>query len=370
MVMQALRSGPRKVEPTEPSPGDGDAISRLDSFPSETEIVKVAGPVDPPVRLGMRQPTRMARVALIAVAIVILAAGAMWMRSMFAGGRSGALRIETDTAGADVTIDGSFKGKTPLVLSLPAGEHRVQVQQGALTRTLPVSIAGRTTTVHHISWATAPPAPVATGGLTIVSDPRGQNVTVDGQPRGVTPLTLTDLTPGDHDVTVRRDATTIRRTVTIEAGTTASLMITPAAAGVSSGWLAVSVPVPLQVYEDAVLVGSTQSARILVPAGRHTYDLVNEALGFRVTQQVQIAAGQTASLTIPLPRGTINVNASPWADVWLDGQPLGETPIGNVSWTIGTHELILRHPDHGERRITATITTGNTARVAVDMRKP
>ncbi len=169
---------------------------------------------------------------------------------------------------------------------------------------------------------------------------------------------------------VRRESALVRRTVQVEAGATASLMITPGAAGVSSGWLEVSVPIPLQIYEGPQLVGSTESGRILVPTGSHTYELVNEALGFRVAQVVQVNPGQTASVSVALTRGTINVNAVPWADVWIDGQPLGETPIGNVSWTIGAHEIVLRHPEFGERRVTTTITTRDPARVAVDMRTP
>jgi hypothetical protein len=371
--MQALRSGPRTVapDPRPPLAGDTESTSRLDTFPSETELVKVESAIDRVAPSAARSRRRLVQFGAAALTVLLALAGAIWLRSAYLG-RTGSLRIETDTAGADVTIDDSYRGKTPLVLSLAPGAHRVAVQQGTLNRSLPVTIAGGTTTVHHISWAPAPPptTPAVTGGLEVVSEPRGQSVTVDGEARGVTPLTLTGLSPGQHEVVIRRDSTTVRRTVDIEAGTTASLMLTGAASGVSSGWLAVAVPIPMQIFEGTVLIGSTQSERILVPAGRHTYNLVNEALGFRITRDVQVTAGQTASLAIPLPRGTINVNATPWAQVWLDGQPLGETPIGNVSWTIGTHDLLLRHPELGERRVTATITTGDPARVAVDMRTP
>jgi hypothetical protein len=370
MVMQALRSGPRKVAPDlPPSAGDSKFNPQLDAFPSETELVQVETPLDRVAAPATSHRRRKAQTGAIALTVVLAIAGATWLRSAFVG-RTGALRVETDNAGADVTVDDTYRGKTPVVLSLAPGEHRVSVQQGTLNRSLPVTIAGGTTTVHHISWAPAQAPPAATGGLEIASEPGGQSVTIDGQPRGVTPLTVTDLTPGQHDVVIRRDSTIVRRTVQVEAGATASLMVTGAPPGVSSGWLAVAVPIPMQIYEGTVLVGSTQSQRILVPVGRHTYTLVSEALAFRVTRDVQVPAEQTASLTIALPRGTINVNATPWARVWLDGQPIGETPIGNVSWTIGTHELILRHPDMGERRVTATITTGDPARVAVDMRKP
>ncbi len=371
MVMRALRSDPQHAEVDPPPSGDSDTTSRLDAFPSESEVR--ATPARPePVRAhrDASDRTRLYVFGAMALALLIAVAGVAWMRSVAATGNTGSLRVETDVDGADVTIDGTLRGKTPLLLPLTAGIHELRVQQGPLNRTLSVSIAERTSVVHHIGFSAAPVIAPTTGGIEITSEPRGQNVTVDGQPRGVTPLTVTDLAVGQHEVIIRRDATLIRRTVQVEAGATASLMVTPGASGLSSGWLEVSVPIALQIYEGTQLVGSTESGRLLVPAGGHTYDLTNEALGFRMSQTVQVAAGQTASVSVTLPRGTINVNAVPWAEVWIDGQPLGETPIGNVAWTIGAHDIVLRHPQLGERRVTTTITTREPARVAVDMRNP
>lgn len=376
-----------------------DESSRLDVFPSESDspfpatTAPIAAPLVPrPAAVtAVSAPSQQARlpaapppqapaatresglrlgVALLAVALVVALSGVVWLAAPGLVSRSGALQIETDTPGADVVVDGTYRGKTPLLLPLAAGEHRLEVRQGELSRSVPVEVAERATVVHHISWAPAAEPVQATGGLEITSEPRGQFVMVDGQPSGVTPLTVTGLAPGAHEVAIRRNGTMVRRMVQVESGATASLMITAGGAGPTSGWLTVDVPVPVQVYEAGALVGSSESERILVPAGQHVYDFVNTALGFQASETVQVGAGQTAAVALSLPRGTINVNAIPWAEVWLDGQALGETPIGNVTWTIGPHEVILRHPEFGERRITATITTGDPARVAVDMRKP
>ncbi|MEQ1757889.1 MAG: PEGA domain-containing protein [Vicinamibacterales bacterium] len=370
MVKQALRTETQRAELDQQPSSDGEVASRLDAFPSESEGVRIITHVEPSPAVSEHPArTRLVGVAAVCVVLIAATAGVVWMRTAILAGSAGALRVETDVAGANVTIDGTYRGKTPLLLSLDNGDYTVRIDQGSQSRTLPVSIAQRTTVVHHISWPAATAAPMTTGGLEIVSDPRGQAVSIDGQPRGVTPLTISDLTPGNHEVLVRKDASTVRRTVQVKAGETSSLMFASGASGPASGWLSVTVPIPLQVFEDGRLIGSSQSDRILVPSGAHTYDLVNEALGFRMSQAVQVATGQTANISVQLPRGSINVNAVPWAQVWLDGQPLGETPIGNVSWTIGTHEIVLRHPDLGERRVSTTITTGEAARVAVDMRK-
>ena len=88
----------------------------------------------------------------------------------------------------------------------------------------------------------------------------------------------------------------------------------------------------------------------MVPAGTHQLEIVNEAIGYRNTRTVQVAAGKVSAINIEFPKGTIALNAVPWADVWIDGEKVGETPIGNLPVTIGAHEIIFRHPDFGEQR--------------------
>lgn len=317
-----------------------------------------------------RQQPRDSRAGMLAGAIALAAAvsGGAWWFIAARTPSTGSLRVETDAPGATVTIDGAARGTTPLTLALAPGAHTVVVTQGSVTRTLPLTVTGGSTTIQHISWP--PTAARNTGAIEITSDPKGQYVTVDGSPRGATPLTITDLPPGEHEVLVRRDTTTVRRTVVVEAGSTASLMLSSgAAAGVSSGWLSVNVQTPLQILENGKVIGTTESDRILLPVGSHSLEFVSDSLGFRQSRTVTVNPGQTNTVTVALPRGTININAVPWAQVWLDGQPLGDTPIGNVSWTIGTHEVVLRHPELGERKVSATITTREPARVAVDLRR-
>src|SRR6185312_4635974 len=55
--------------------------------------------------------------------------------------------------------------------------------------------------------------------LTVTSDPSGASVTVDGQPYGRTPVTLRDLSPGPHAVTVSMPGRqTFTRNVELRAG--------------------------------------------------------------------------------------------------------------------------------------------------------
>lgn len=136
-----------------------------------------------------------------------------------------------------------------------------------------------------------------------------------------------------------------------------------------SGWLAVSAPVELQVYEGEQLIGTSQSDRILMTAGRHDLDIVNETLGYRARQTVQVPPGKLISVKAQLPKGSLSVNAIPWADVLVDGEAKGQTPIGNLSLTIGPHEIVFRHPQFGEQKHAVTVTAKAPTRVSVDLRK-
>jgi hypothetical protein len=159
--------------------------------------------------------------------------------------------------------------------------------------------------------------------------------------------------------------------VTIEAGTTASLVVpmtAPRNAPVS-GWISISAPVDVQLYENQRLLGSSQTDRIMVPVGRHDLEVVNEALGYRAAKTVNVSPGQTATIRLDLPKAPMALNAAPWAEVWVDGERVGETPIGSVQVSIGPHEVVFRHPELGERRVITTVTLTGPAKVSVDMRK-
>jgi hypothetical protein len=225
-------------------------------------------------------------------------------------------------------------------------------------------------TVHHFTWPADAATTDANRSLRVTTDAGAATITIDGVTRGSTPVTVNNLAVGDHNITVVRGGATYRGTIRVDAASTASLVImNGTSAGPESGWVSVSAAVPLQIFEKGKLVGSTESDRILVPAGDHSFEFTNAALGFRESQDVKITPGVDKRLTIDLPQAPISINATPWAQVWLDGRELGTTPIGDLTTTIGSHELVFRHPQFGERRLTTVVTTREPARVAVDMRR-
>ena len=96
---------------------------------------------------------------------------------------------------------------------------------------------------------------------------------------------------------------------------------------------------------------------------------MSEALNFRTRAAVDVVPGQELRVPVTLPRGSVAINATPWAEVWIDGAKAGETPIGNVALTIGPHELVFKHPDYPERRHAVSVTAGAPTRVSVEMQQ-
>jgi hypothetical protein len=180
-------------------------------------------------------------------------------------------------------------------------------------------------------------------------------------------MTINQIAPGKHTVQVG----SVERVVDVAAGESAAVIITapPTPVGPAAGWLTVSSPVPLHIRERNEIIGTSSASKILLPAGRHDLELVNETIGFSDKRTVNVSPGASASVKVELPNVSLSINALPWAEVWLDGKPLGETPIGNLQVRPGGHEIIFRHPEFGERRQTVMVTMKAPARVSVDMRK-
>jgi len=327
--------------------------------------------VSGPLSWLQRRWVPVALAALVAIQAPFLA---YWgLRSAgIVGGATGTLAIETDPAGLDVIVDGRAVGRSPIELSLAEGLRSVVLKQGTLSRTVSVKVTRGETVRHRFEFvAAAPPAVVSTGTLQITSDPARAAAMVDGVARGVTPLTLPDLSAGSHTLAVRFSTATVEQRVDVVQGSTASVhIVAPPSSAAAAGWLNVDVTSPLQIFEQDKLVGTTNIGRLLLSPGVHVLDFASEELGFRAQRTVTVKSGAATDVRLDLPAVTVSINAQPWAEVFVDGERVGETPIGTLSRPVGRHEIVLRHPELGERRRTVTLTTNGANRISVDMRRP
>ena len=359
------------VPPTRQPPSSRDRRHHLDRRDGGRPGEMFGQTFGPPPRGGLR-------VIGVAIGLAVVVGG-----SMLAGRRLGAtpalppattgtVEIRTNPSGARVVIDGrQASGMTPVTLTVGAGTHALELSSEGRSRSVPLSVIAGGHTSQFVELPAPRPA-ITRGRLDVRTEPAGVVVTIDDTPRGTTPTTIPDLPPGDHVVVLHGPRGQLRRVVSIEADVTTTLDVRLGAGGSSPdrGWLALSAPIDLAVSENGRDLGHTSNGRIALTPGRHTLELVNDAIGYRSRKTLQIVAGQVQTLRLDVPTGSLAVDASPWAEVWVDGRPIGHTPLSNVGVAIGRHEVTLRHPDLGERRRQIVVGSDAPTRLMVDLVQP
>jgi hypothetical protein len=281
---------------------------------------------------------------------------------------SGTVVVDSNPQGS-VTIEGVVRGQTPLSLRLPVGMHNITITAGQATRSVSLEIEARTTTRQYIEFAATPAVAATTGRLDVTSQPPGASVTVDGNRRGLTPISIAEIAVGPHQVTISIGDSNMHRAVTIRPGAISSVDASIASPESAAGWLALASAVELTMAEDDQIIGTTKAARVMLPAGTHNLVLANAALEVQTTIAVRIEGGKTLKRAVALPSGSLSVNAVPWASVSVDGGEIGTTPLANVTLPIGTHEVVWRHPQLGERRRTIAVTARTPTRIGMDFKQ-
>jgi hypothetical protein len=202
------------------------------------------------------------------------------------------------------------------------------------------------------------------GSLKVTTEPSNAQVIVDGKPRGITPITVTDLTAGSHKIVLESTEGTVRRIVQITAGREAAI-----SESIFPGSIAVYAPFEVQVFEGSRLVGTSDSEAMVLTPGTHDLLLINNQLGFREKRSVDVVPGQTTRINVTEAQGIVRVTAAAGAEVFIDGQRMGETPLGDLHVPIGTREIVVRHPTLGEQRFVTNVTASTPAEVVVDFSK-
>ena len=237
--------------------------------------------------------------------------------------------------------------------------------KGAPTDEAATSAATSSQTPAASTTAPAAGSVVAnTGRLEIETQPAGARILLDGKPAGESPVALDGIAAGRHTVTFVTSSGSVKRAIRIEAGRTTKLDVP-----IFSGWVGIYAPFVLDVVEGGHVIGTTEEPRILLSPGKHELTLVNRELGYSSAQTVEIDPGEVKSISID-PRGHVNLNATPWAEVWIDGRKVGDTPIANLQLPLGVREVTFRHPQLGERRVTVTVKGNAPAAISIDMSKP
>src|SRR4051812_19982084 len=153
-------------------------------------------------------------VALIAVlsgVAAFIGVRTWFISATAAAGVPAMLTVQTQPAGADVVIDNGPRGKTPLTTRLEPGAHTMTIRAGVAERTVQLTVTSGAQLSQYFDLS----AGQGPGRLSIVTDPPGARVSIDGRPRGVSPLLVDDLAPAEHVVAVNSNTGSAQRSIVV-----------------------------------------------------------------------------------------------------------------------------------------------------------
>jgi TonB family protein len=117
----------------------------------------------------------------------------------------GALHVESEPAGATVTINGEARGVTPLdVADLFLGNHEVKVELRGYAAVTQTVVLSEDSPKSELKLPLSKAAP-AMGVVDILSTPAGATVKIDGAGVGQTPLLNFSVKAGKHEVEIVKE---------------------------------------------------------------------------------------------------------------------------------------------------------------------
>lgn len=285
------------------------------------------------------------------------------------GGEKGYYQISSSPSGASVYFDDSYKGTTPLTVTVsttgtPGHTIRLVLSGYQEWSSYQPGNPGAGETVY----VTAALKPVQTyGSISVTSSPSGATAVLDGAQSQVTPCTFHNVLPGLHTVQVSMAGyQTWSTTTSVSAGLNTQVFAQLSRISPATGSIYVtSVPSGASVYVDGTYYGpSPQLASGLTPG----YHQVRISLsGFQdwignvmVNQGDTTRVSQTLSVT-PTPTqvsgtGSLSIQSNPaGASVYLDNEYMGITPLVLYSIAPGSHMVLLTHPGYADWRSTVAV---------------
>ncbi len=123
-----------------------------------------------------------------------------------------------------------------------------------------------------------------------------------------------------------------------------------------------------EVTVDGTQVGETPLPEMTLVAGVHEIVLSNPNFVGVIRDRVTVQGDETTSVRYSFrDTGGLRIVVTPWADVYVDGRHIGQTPLDELDVPIGTHSVTLRHPSLGEKTDDVVIQSGESTVLRVEM---
>jgi hypothetical protein len=226
------------------------------------------------------------------------------------GPKTGTLLVASQTPGAQVFVDGKAVGSSPaLIHKIPEGTHRVEVRaEGFPPKSKTIEVVADKTNKVVIEHAPTPKQPKS-GTLRILTNREDVDIYLDGEFRGKSPVTVSDLRVGTHiavgklpgyrpaEQVVEISADRIQ-TVKLALQRVAPTMAAPASQP-GYGTVEVKGTEGAQVRIDGSIVGVIPLEKADVTAGKH---VVQVEMSGRApwSSPITVGAGQRVTLHVLL----------------------------------------------------------------------
>lgn len=243
----------------------------------------------------------------------------------------GLVLVHSTPPGAGVTVDGAFRGKSPLLIpDFPLGTHRVRLAlPGYEEKEIELTVKDRTPIKAAVDLTSK------TARLNIVSEPAGAAVYIDNAPRGATPCEVEAGADTNSRVELKLEGyAPYAENLTLQAGGVYPLRIRleplPADLHVTSS------PSGARVFVDDEFRGTTPATIPGLPRGEHRLRV--DLKGYEPQEcTVPIAGAGVTREDITLVRNSgslVLITVPDGVEVFVDGEAAGVTaasPAGGAA---------------------------------------
>lgn len=282
----------------------------------------------------------------------------------------GQIIVDADVPDADVLLDNNPVGKTPAFIDkVPEGIHMIEVRKAPA---IPWKQTVQVTADQQLKVSAALKAAIGGNGgsIKVLSNVNGAHVFLDGSDMGAVPVDIKDAKPGEHIIDVKAPGYQDREEkVTVNAGSAAILKLdlNPTAPK-DTGELKVVSPVPnADVFVDGASVGKVPYDK-QIAGGEHF--VVVQVEGYKKFElKVRIEPGQTQTVSAELKAvGALRIlSTPPGANVLINGQPQGHTPLEMNELEVGTTVVQLEQPGYKDYSETIEIVGGKSGVIQAQM---
>ena len=288
----------------------------------------------------------------------------------------GSIGVESSPNGAQIYFNGNYRGLAHLTINeVYPGTYTISADLSGYrtySTTVTVYVGSRSSVYCTLSQLQT------SGSLYVISNPTNSNVYLDSVYKGITPITLSNLASGTHNIQL--DHTGYydwKSTVNVPSGgtNTVSGTLNPLATS-TTGWIYVSSsPGAAVVTVDGSGMGQTPASGALklsnVAIGDHTVAL--SLSGYEPYSTTANVAANTVSEVsailqplAPSPgSGSLSVSSTPaGANVFLDNNFIGVTPFTLPGVAAGTHVVTIKLDGYQDYSTSALVNAGATSTVS------